>query len=310
MLHTGIFPGIIMCCKAEEMLWSPPKKWSRLQPSLPRSNSERQQQQLLCLPWDLQNVLRKSCFIPVFSLQAFKTKEFSHQELWRRYLKHENGKEAKSKPCGVVGNMWEVWSHGAEIPIGKKDQCWKKHSMSSASSRTCFPGPLVEGKAPVSWWLCKIPLEAVEILLAIPMFPLAAFIALVGWECHGKCHINLMEGFQQRYSHSRKNTLEVLVLFWGHCKWTTSPFCTAAPSYGWVGILSIKSGIQQKFKLNLRHNGKNHSPEGWAGADRDWRISMFLLEASPGSSSRWLQIPPWRISRFLLEALKQWEFLE
>lgn len=131
-----------------------------------------------------------------------------------------------------------------------------------------------------------------------------------------------------------KNTLEVLVLFWEHCKWTTDPFCTAAPSYG---ILSIKFGIQQKLKLDLSHNGKNHSTAGWAGANRDRKSSSlrhlqvpsggisrfllkstlsssskqfqvhpqgdsrFLLETSPGPSSRHLHVPAWRIYRFLLE---------
>lgn len=148
MLHTGIFPGSIVCCEAEKMLWSQKKKWSRLQLFFPSSNSKRQQQQeLLSLPWDLQNILERSCFIPVFSLQAFKTKEFSHQELWKRCWRHENGKGASSKHCGVVRNIWEVWCHGAGIPMEKRTIAernipWALDHPGSASQALWWQGKL------------------------------------------------------------------------------------------------------------------------------------------------------------------------
>lgn len=145
---------------------------------------------------------------------------------------------------------------------------------------------------------------AAEILLAIPMFPLALHMEL-WWD--GNAMENLTHTCWEKdpsrdTATPEKNTLEVPGLFWGHCKWTANPFCAAAPNHGSVGILRIKSGIQQGLKLDLRHNGKNHSTVGWAGAHRDQKISRFLLEASPGSSSHHLWVPPGSISWVLLEA--------
>lgn len=159
---------------------------------------------------------KEKLFYPCFlACRLLKQRNFSHQELWERCLKHENGKGASSKHCGVVGNIWDVWSHGAEIPMEKRDLCWKKHSRSSGSSRICFPGPLVAGKAPgpgYEWWLWKIPWGAAEVVLAIPTFPLAL------WD--GNAMENLTYTCWEKSSSrdtatAEKNILKVLVLLWG-----------------------------------------------------------------------------------------------